>query len=84
MQRKNVNLPHDRAADGKRVNVPRAAELLGCSRSWVYRLVEDGRLKAYRIGSRKGLQITERSIRAYLESRMVAMSDLASYLDSEA
>lgn len=71
MGRKNVNLPYERGADGKRVNVTRASQLLECSRSWVYKLVEGGRLKAYRIGSRKGLQVTVSSIEAYLASRRV-------------
>ena len=66
MARKNTNLPYDRAADGVRVTVKRASELLNCSRSWVYKLVEDGQIKAFRIGSRKGLQITVRSIDIYL------------------
>ncbi len=72
MARKSVNLPYDRAADGARVNVTRAAELLGCSPSWVYKLVAVGDLKAYRIGNRRGLQVTERSIEAFLARQMVA------------
>ena len=44
MARQRVNLPYDRAADGARVNVTKAAELLSCSRSWVYLLVEKGEL----------------------------------------
>lgn len=71
MARKNVNLPYDRAADGARVNVKRASELLNCSSSWVYKLVEAGKLKAFRIGNRKGLQITVRSIDAYLARQAV-------------
>ena len=69
MSRQKVNLPYDRAADGARVNVMKAAELLSCSRSWVYVLIDEGKLKAFRIGSRKGLQITVRSIDTYLSEK---------------
>ena len=71
MARKNVNLPYDRAADGARVNVKRSSELLNCSSSWVYKLVEAGKLKAFRIGNRKGLQITVRSIEGYMAGQAV-------------
>lgn len=74
MARKNVNLPYDRAADGARVNVKRASELLNCSSSWVYKLVEAGKLKAFRIGNRKGLQITVRSIEGYMERQVIGES----------
>lgn len=70
-----LNLPYERAADGKRVTVTQASALLGCSRSWVYRLIEDHKLKAYRIGSRKGMQVTIRSIRAYLASRVISSNN---------
>lgn len=51
----------------RRVNVAVAATLLGCSTSYVYKLVARGDLDAIRIGSRKGLQVTEASIVRYLE-----------------
>lgn len=70
MSGKPVNLPYERAADGARVSVHRAAALLCCSRSWVYKLVAAGHLKAFRIGSRKGLQITVRSINGWLAGRV--------------
>lgn len=61
---RNANLLHDRAK-GPRVNVQTAAARLGCTDSWVYKLV------AFRIGNRKGLQVTVSSIEAYLASRKV-------------
>ncbi len=73
---RNANLPHDRAK-GPRVNVQTAAARLGCTVSWVYKLVTSGRLVAFRIGSRKGLQVTVRSIEAYLASRRVDLNDKA-------
>lgn len=51
----------------RRVNVVVAAGLLGCSTSYVYKLVARGDLDAIRIGTRKGLQITEASIARYLD-----------------
>lgn len=51
----------------RRVNVAVAATLLGCSTSYVYKLVARGDLDAIRIGSCKGLQVTEASIVRYLE-----------------
>lgn len=65
MSRRKLNLPYDRTAEGRRFTVAQVAERLNCSRSWVYRLVEDGRLKGLRIGNRKGIQITEKSLAEY-------------------
>lgn len=51
----------------RRVNVAVAATLLGCSTSYVYKLVARGDLDAIRIGTRKGLQVTEASIEKYIK-----------------
>lgn len=67
MSRCKLNLPYDRSAEGRRYTVAQVAERLNCSRSWVYRLIEDGRLKGLRIGNRKGIQITEKSLLEYAE-----------------
>ncbi len=67
---RNANLPHDQAK-GPRVNVQTATARLGCTDSWVYKLVASGRLVAFRIGNRKGLQVTVSRIEAYLASRKV-------------
>ncbi|WP_300708844.1 helix-turn-helix domain-containing protein [uncultured Desulfovibrio sp.] len=53
----------------QRVPVCRAAELLGCSPSYVYKLISRGELEALRIGTRKGLQVTLAGIRRYLAKR---------------
>lgn len=71
MGRRNANLPYDRAADGRRLKVAVAAKRLECSRSWVYVLITRGDLKAFRIGTRKGLQVTEKSLEAYMAARAV-------------
>lgn len=70
---RNANIPHDRSSE-PRVSVQVAASKLECSLSWVYKLVSAGELKAYRIGSRKGLQVTVRSLDTYLASRRVEPS----------
>lgn len=44
---------------------------MGCSDSWVYKLVPAGELEAIRIGPRKGVQVTVRSIDAYLARKAV-------------
>ena len=71
MAKKRINLPYDRASDGPCVPVFVAARRIGCSDSWVYKLVAAGELQAYRIGSRKGVQITVRSIDAYIDRKAV-------------
>ncbi len=62
---KNVNLPYDRSAEGRLYTVPQVVEMLACSRSWVYQMIGEGKLKAIRIGEKKGLRVTEKSLRAY-------------------
>lgn len=42
MAKKRINLPYDRASDGPRVPVFVAARRIGCSDSWVYKLVAAG------------------------------------------
>ncbi len=53
----------------RRVTVAAAAALLGCSASYVYKLVARGELDAIRIGTRKGVQVTEASILRYLDRK---------------
>lgn len=65
MSSRKLNLPYDRAAEGRLLTVSQVADRLSCSRSWVYRLIDEGRLKAIRIGSRKGLRATEKSVADY-------------------
>ena len=71
MAKKRINLPHDRTSTGPRLSVSAAAWHMGCSDSWVYKLVAAGELEAIRIGSRKGGQVTVRSIDAYLARKAV-------------
>ena len=61
---RNANLPHDRAKGSESMCRQRLARL-GCTDSWVYKLV------AFRIGNRKGLQVTVSRIEVYLASRKV-------------
>lgn len=60
-----TNLPYDRASEGRKLNVAQVMEDLNCSRAHVYRLIRDGALKAIRIGSVKGLRVTEKSLERY-------------------
>ena len=54
----------------RRVTVAAAASLLGCSASYVYKLVALGDLDAIRIGTRKGVQVTEDSIEKYIREHV--------------
>ena len=53
------------------VNVRRAAEFLDVSRSYIYQLIEAGKLKGLRLGERKGLRIYHDSMLEYLVSREI-------------
>lgn len=50
----------------ERLTVPQVALWLNCSRSFVYKMVDDGTIAAVRIGSRKGLRISKVSVSEYL------------------
>jgi len=51
------------------LNTAEAAEYLGCARSYVYRMIEDGRLEAYRFGKVKGLRVILESATRIIEAR---------------
>lgn len=70
--RKRINLPYDRGSSGPRLSVSAAATYMGCSESWVYKLVAARELDALRIGSRRGIQIPIRSIDCYLTRKIKA------------
>ncbi len=65
---RNTNIPYDRSR-GKRVSVKEAAVYLGCSESWVRKLIGSGELQAVRIGTRKGLRVLLISVRDYLKGK---------------
>ncbi len=52
------------------IYVSKAAEKLNCSAQHVYNLINDGHLKAVKIGSRS-LRIPESSLKAFIEDREV-------------
>lgn len=60
-----TNLPYDRTAHGRLFNVSQVKEELSCSRSWVYALIERGELRAVRLGTVKGLKVTQKSLDKY-------------------
>lgn len=66
-----INIPYDRTAEGRLLNVVQVMEKLNCSRSFVYKLVGSGKLKALRIGDVKGLRVTEKSLERFTKRRKV-------------
>jgi excisionase family DNA binding protein len=66
-----INIPYDRTAEGRLLNVVQVMERLNCSRSFVYKLVGGGQLKALRIGEVKGLRVTEKSLERFKKHRKV-------------
>lgn len=59
----NASSRHDRL-----LNVQRVRELLQCSRSHVYNLVDNGTLVAIKIGKVRGIRIYESSVERLLGS----------------
>jgi excisionase family DNA binding protein len=51
------------------MNARKTAEYLGCCRSYVYRLYDDGRLTGYRLGERGGIRFYLDSAKEFLLSR---------------
>ena len=51
------------------VNVVQAAEMIPCSRSHVYRLLEAGEITGYYTGNRRGLRILVKSVEAFIKRR---------------
>ncbi|SCY01617.1 helix-turn-helix transcriptional regulator [Desulfoluna spongiiphila] len=51
------------------VNVMEAAEMIPCSRSHVYKLLEVGEIEGYYTGNRRGLRVIEGSVEAFVERR---------------
>ena len=67
-----TNIPYDRTAEGRLLNVAQVMEQLNCSRRWVYSLITGNELKAIRIGTTKGLRVTEKSVVRFLARRKVS------------
>lgn len=66
-----TNIPYDRSAEGRLLNVVQVMERLNCSRSFVYKLVGAGKLKALRLGEVKGLRVTEKSLIRFTTRRKI-------------
>ena len=66
MSRRHNTLVYDRS---RRMTVAEAALYLRCSESWIRSLISMGKLKAVRIGARKGLQISPASVKEYLRQQ---------------
>ena len=52
----------------KSYKVKEVAEMLGCTIDNVYRLVKLGYLKAFRVGNRVNIRITDIALREYLDN----------------
>lgn len=52
---------------GKLLRVYRVAELLDCSKRYIYALIESGKLDMVRLGPR-GIRITSESLQIYLKN----------------
>lgn len=58
------------ASKGKRLSVKEVAEKLGCSKSSVYKLIDEGKLPAITLfESGKGLKVYEADLDRYLKAR---------------
>jgi len=57
------------------LNVAQVQKRLGnCSRSWVYQLVQEDKLKGILLGKRKGLRIYSVSLEKYINEKKKAMA----------
>lgn len=52
------------------LNPQQAADYLGCSRSYIYRMMDDGRLEGYRIGKQRGLRVFKDSLDKLIAAEM--------------
>ncbi|NDY56668.1 helix-turn-helix domain-containing protein [Desulfovibrio sulfodismutans] len=59
------------------VNMARVRELLGCSRSHVYRLVERGELRAIKVGDSRGLRVYLSSVESFKRRREIHPDEAA-------
>ena len=55
----------------KLLYIANVAERLTCSRRYVYTLIQNGGLKAVRIGVKNGLRVVESSLLEFISSRQV-------------
>lgn len=62
------------ARDDRTLNWQQACDLLDCSKSHFYNLVNSGEIPAHRTGRVKGIRVYERDVRRYLRLRRVECS----------
>ena len=53
----------------KTLNVMETAEVISCSRSHVYKLLEAGEITGYYTGNRRGLRVIAGSVNEFVERR---------------
>lgn len=51
------------------LNWQQACAIIGCSRSYFYTLVNSGKLRAIRIGERKGIRVYKKDCHKFLHSK---------------
>ncbi|MBF0397974.1 MAG: helix-turn-helix domain-containing protein [Desulfobacterales bacterium] len=54
----------------KLLRIDQVAARLNCSRSWIYSLINDGKLSALKLGVKKGLRIAEESLDSFIKQRI--------------
>ena len=64
-------MAHKSNVSERLLRVSSVAKRLDCSVGYIYRLIEEGRLRAIRIGIKKGIRIPESAFREFLEGSAV-------------
>ena len=60
------------------LNVEQARRKLNCHRTYVYKLLDAGKLRGFKLGIRKGYRIYEDSLEAFLQRREEAFAEVIS------
>jgi excisionase family DNA binding protein len=62
----------------KYMTIQKVAERLDCSVRYIYHLIQEGHFVIIKIGQDKGIRISERSVNAFIESKVIDPSDFYS------
>lgn len=71
----------EKTAD-KYLTIQSVAETLGCTDKYVYILIQEGNLKAMKLGER-ALRISEQSLQSFISSRIVNPEDYSAPAEPE-
>ena len=61
----------------KSFKVSEVAEMLGCTKDNVYRLIKYGNLEAFRVGGKANLRVTDRALNDFIERMKVRSKELS-------